>query len=223
MQVSTSEAKPPYVTFEYRSVASRDATGMPTFRDVAFAIITPAGSKDRIEKIAEEWLSHIQAESRVTHPGEEPRFPPAWARHYTQSYEAWRSGQELPVDGTAIKNWPVLTPAQVKTLLHLNVITVEQLAQANEETILRIGMGGRALVAQAKDFLASRSGPSKLVAELNTFRLHNENLANENTELRKRTAALEAQMTALLAAAPGIGKLADSSPGISSSDILPDD
>lgn len=217
MQVSTQQAKPPYVTFEYRALEGRDESGRPITRDVAFAVITPAGSRDRIEKIAEEWLEHIQAESRIS----EDRFPPTWARHYREMFQLWKSGQEIPLEGTSIRNWPVLTPGQVKTLTTWNVLTVEQLAQANEETINRIGMGARLLVQQAKDYLASREGPGKLVSELAAARVKVDGLATENASLRERLLLLENQVKAL--SQLGAQALHGGSPGIEASDLLPDD
>lgn len=217
MQVSTQQAKPPYVTFEYRALEGRDESGRPITRDVAFAVITPAGSRDRIEKIAEEWLEHIQAESRIS----EDRFPPTWARHYREMFQLWKSGQEIPLEGTSIRNWPVLTPGQVKTLTTWNVLTVEQLAQANEETINRIGMGARLLVQQAKDYLASREGPGKLVSELAAARVKVDGLATENASLRERLLILENQVKAL--SQLGAQALHNGSPGIEASDLLPDD
>lgn len=47
--------------------------------------------------------------------------------------------------GTDIRNWPVVSPAQIKNLFELHVHTIEDLAAANEEVISGIGMGGRML------------------------------------------------------------------------------
>lgn len=220
MQVAVnSEIKPPYVMFENRSVEDRSGaiTGKPQFKDVAFAIITPAGSRDRIEKIAEEWLTQIRNQP-------EDRFPSAWARHYHQAFEAWKTGQEIPVDGTALRNWPVLTPAQVKNLTGLNVLTVEQLAQANEETIHRMGMGARDLVQKARDFLSAASGPSKLVGEMSALRVKLEQEQQSNQVLRESLAALEAQVRSLssMVASVQVAGVPQSSAGISSADLLSD-
>ena len=70
--VQIAEDRPPYVQFELRAVEDRSAlieTGHYGSKDVAFALITPAGSKDRVERNAEEWLEHIRTQV------EEERFP----------------------------------------------------------------------------------------------------------------------------------------------------
>lgn len=217
MQVSTQVARPPFVSFEYRSVERRTQEGMVELRDVAYAIITPAGSKDRVEKIAEEWLEHIQHEAMVS---EGERFPLVWVQHYKAAYQAWKSGQELPVDGTPVRSWPVASPSQVKHLLSLHVITVEQLAEANEETIHRLGMGGRALVQQAKDFLASKDGSGKLVSQLSAYRVRTETLEEQNKELRAQLAALSSQVQLMSKAFPGASSAVGDSGTISASDLL---
>jgi hypothetical protein len=50
------ELKPPYVRFEVRSVEDRTASiesGHYVGKDVIFAIVTPAGTRDRIEREAD--------------------------------------------------------------------------------------------------------------------------------------------------------------------------
>jgi hypothetical protein len=68
---------------------------------------------------------------------------------YQQALENYKQSRETPEQGIAIKDWPGASPAQIKTLLDINVRTVEELAAANEETLMRIGMGGRALKQKA--------------------------------------------------------------------------
>jgi predicted RecB family nuclease len=59
-------------------------------------------------------------------------------------------------------------PAQIKTLLDINVRTVEELAAANEETLNRVGMGGRALKQKAIIWLeSSKRSAESLTEEVN--------------------------------------------------------
>lgn len=162
MQPTILQDKPPYVIFETRAVEDRTVSiekGHYVAKDVDYAVIIPSGAKDRIEQIVGEWFTKL--EEAVA----QERFPQAWLLGYRQAYQAWKSGQEIPEAGTSVKNWPILSPAQVKMLLGFNVRTVEDLAAANENTISRIGMGGRALKDKAIAWLEHQSGGGGALAE----------------------------------------------------------
>ena len=181
------EARPPYVTFELRAEEDRTASiesGKYVARDVEYALITPQGSKDRVERNAEEWLAHITVESR------DGRFPEPWVKHYREAFAAWKSGQELPVNGTPILTWPAVSPANVKMLLDLNIRTVEELAQATEEAISHIGIGARALKQRAIDYIAQSGDAGKASAEMEVLR-------TENSEMKKQLADLTAKVAAM--------------------------
>lgn len=152
MSVAIADARPPYVEFRQVAVENRDASveaGAKVYNDEDFAFITPIGSKDRMERKVSDWFAHLEVEV------EGGRFAPEWLRQYKGAYAAWKEGLEPPLDGTPIRQWSVLSPAQVKSLLELRVLTVEDLAQANEETIRRLGMGGRDLKNKAVTWLES--------------------------------------------------------------------
>lgn len=191
---SVQENRPPYVQFEFRPVEDRAASqeaGHYVAKDVAFAIVTPAGSRDRHEKIAEEWLTNMAEQVQ------QERLPAEWLAHYRALYKAWKEGREVPESGTSIRNWPVASPAQIETLLNLRIRTVEDLAACNEEAIARMGMGGRALKQKAVDWLASASGNGKdveaitaLRAEFESLKLTNERLQQQNNELQRKIVAM---------------------------------
>lgn len=183
----SQEAKPPYVTFEVRAVEDRAASieaGHYCVQDVHYAIITPAGTKDRIEKVAEEWLRDLEGAVR------EERFPAQWLQAYRHAYKVWCETQEVPLDGTSIRNWAAVSPAQAKMLLDLHIMTVEQLAEATEEAIVNMGMGGRALKAKAQAYLEASAGPGKVGAELEAMR-------QEIAQLKTRDEAREAELKRL--------------------------
>lgn len=197
------EARPPYVTFELRAEEDRTASlasGKFIVRDIPFALITPQGSKDRIERNAEEWLTHITTESR------NGRFPAEWVEHYKKAFAAWQSGQDLPVTGTPIVTWPPLSPANVRMLLDLNIRTVEELAQATEEAIGHIGIGARALKQRAIDFLAQANDAGKVSAEMEALRIAQADTLKQNAELQKQLADLTTKIAAMAPKPPAAGK-----------------
>lgn len=196
--MSTDQGIPPLVEFEQRPVEDRNATieaGCPQYVNVDYAIVTPMGSKDRIERVATEWLEDKEAQADLG------RFPPDWLRMFRQKYADFKAGVETPLEGTSIKTWTFLNPAQVKNLLSWKVLTVEQLAQANQETISRIGMGGVALKQAAQDFIAQANDSGKVVAELAKLRAEKETMALQLKELSSKVEQLKAQVPAPAATA----------------------
>jgi len=181
--VQIAEDRPPYVQFELRAVEDRSAlieTGHYGSKDVAFALITPAGSKDRVERNAEEWLEHIRTQV------EEERFPAAWYRAYRDSFEDWKKGNEPVLEGTDVRNWPAASPAQVKAMLNWNIRTVEDMAKANEETLRRLGMGAMALKERAQEWLSVSSTKGKIAEQIASLRAEMADLKNENASLREK-------------------------------------
>ena len=188
MAIEIQKPRPPYVMFETKAVEDRaasEAAGSYRSKDVDYAYITPQGSKDRIMRVATEWLAHLKVEVA------QERYPKEWLNFYEDSYSAWKKGQEIPLSGTPVKNWPFPSPSQINLMLDLNLRTVEDVASANEEAIRRMGMGGQSLKQAAVNFLQSASdGGGKLVME-------NDRLKAENQALKVRNDSLEAQVQEL--------------------------
>lgn len=173
--------RPPYVAFETRAVEDRDASikaGHYVAHDVDYVVITPAGSKDQIERIADEWLSQIKRQSV------EGKYNPVWVQHFEAVYRQWKETNTIPENGTSIKAWPLLSPAQAATVLAANIRTVEDLASINEDGLRRLGMGGRDLKAKAVAWLESAKDTGKVAAE--------------NAALKVKIEALEAQVAELI-------------------------
>ncbi len=192
MSIGIAEAKPPFVMFETKVEEDRAASmekGIFVGKDVDYAIITPACSKDRIVRQADEWLANLQ--DQVS----QERFPADWLRYYKSMHKAWKEGQELPLEGTPIKTWAAVSPAMRESLLELRVRTVEELAIANEETMNRIGMGSRALKQQAVDWLAKADHGAEAVKALQA---ENETLKSQMLEMQKQLATLTAKPTGKL-------------------------
>lgn len=192
--VAMFEDRPPYATFETRAEEDRDASiaaGHYVARDVDYAIITPMGSKDKIERPVAEWFAKLKQDVA------EQRFPREWFKAYESIYADWKADRATPVSGTAVENWPAASPAQVKTMLGVGVRTVEDLAGANEETLGRLGMGGRALKQRAVEWLASANSSGKQAEEMAALRAANEDLSQRNAALETQLKELAAKVEAL--------------------------
>lgn len=189
-----AEDRPPYVAFEVRGVEDRDASiaaGMYKTKDVDLAIITPQGSKDRTERVVSEWFENLELQVRQS------RFKADWLRQYRGAYAAWKEGRELPLNGTPILTWPVLSPSQSKACLDAQVRTVEDLAQANEETIGRLGMGGRELKSKAVSWVTAAAGPGKVTEEIAALRASLSDANSRNEALEAKLKELAAQVAKL--------------------------
>lgn len=192
--VQKLEERPPYVRFEVRAEEDRQASldaGHYVGKDIHYALITPMGSKDCIERKVDEWFDKLKQDVS------EGRCPKEWYNGFKEAYKEWCEGREIPVNGTPISDWPPLSPSQVKTLLSLQVRTVEDLAAANEEVIGRIGMGGRALKQRAIDWLTSAGSTGKASGELTALKVANENLQARNDQLEAQVKELATKVEAL--------------------------
>lgn len=186
--------KPPYVQFEVRPVEDREASieaGKTVYKDEIFAIVTPAGTRDRLEKIASEWIANLWEGAK------QERIPSAWPEAYEQKLKSFLQNKEVPVDGTALEVMTTLTPAQVKNCLNANIRTVEDLAEATEEAMTRIGMGGRDLKQKAQAWLDTAGKQGKAAQELNHLRVENDSQKTQINEMSETIKLLTAKVEAL--------------------------
>jgi hypothetical protein len=149
-------------------------------KDIHMAYITPAGSKDRIERVVADWMPQLAIDQ------EAGRIPPQWVQYYKEAYKAFCEGQDAPVNGIPIKNWPGLSPTLYKTLISLHLLTVEDIAAANEESIARMGMGGRSLKQRAIDYLAASNDIGKVAEDASAMRMALEAEKARNDELSRK-------------------------------------
>jgi hypothetical protein len=150
--MNVREQRPSYVVFERRGVEDREQSllqGRYMEKNIDFAIITPIGSKDRIPREVKSWFVSLEQQAR------EERIPSEWVTQYKKAYEAWKKGEEAPLIGVPIKGWAVLSPAQQANVISSNILTVEDLAQVNDEGMKRIGMGALELRDKAIAWLRS--------------------------------------------------------------------
>jgi hypothetical protein len=161
-----SEERPPYVEFHYKPVEDRAATitnGHYTSKDVAFAHIWRAGSKDKLEKEADAWLAGIEKAAR------EGMIPDNWFKFFSEKYSAWKKGEELPASGTPIKGWPVVSPAAQAMIIRAGYLTVEDLALSSDNEVSGIGMGAIGFKQKAKTWLEAAEQIGKPVEKISAL------------------------------------------------------
>lgn len=177
--------RPPYVRWEYRPQEDRTESlkqGCYVSKDVAFAIIMRPGSKDTVERPAEEWLADLARKAR------ENLIPQVWVPAFQASFEAWKKGEALPLNGTAIKTWPALSPSQREIVLRAGILTVEDLANFPDTELSTLGVGGLTLKQRAQAWLRDRN----VVAEENAaLKLQVSALTTQVQEMAKQLASLK--------------------------------
>lgn len=157
--------------FSLRPVENKSASnqaGRPIFREVEWVKIYIPGDKTTV------------VSKKVTDEHRE-RWP--------EQYQAFKRGQDQPIIGTPLEQWPIVTRAQVMEFKALQIHTVENLASLSDDAISRIGMGTRDLVERAKAFLvAAEEGArdSQIAAKLEAANQKIDAMAAQIDELATR-------------------------------------
>lgn len=190
MHNQRQEARP-FVVFEMRTQEDRaqaSPDGVTRMVDVPWAIVRAPGSRDSLEKPAKEWLEQLRQYAR------DDRIPRNWPAEYEEAFRLWSLGEEMPLQGTAIKSWPPLSPAQRKNLISIGVLTVELLAAANDETLRRLGMGGATLKQLANTWLTEAKDKGSMAQSLEATQVELTQLRTTVAEQAETIKALEAKL-----------------------------
>ena len=157
----------PYIEFKLVAVEDREASireGRFVAKDIEYCTIIPVGDGAN---------GNLSVEREVDD---------TIRRRFSAQYEAWKKGQEMPVEGSPLKLWPVISPAQLEMCLRSNVRTVEDLASLPDQFLSKLGMGARALQNKAKDWLNSGASQGKITEELSALKVALEELKRQSEE-----------------------------------------
>lgn len=77
-------------------------------------------------------------------------------------YEAWKKNEEAPIDGTPLEVWPLVNKQMAKSLKMNGFRSVEDLAQATDADLERIGMMSGVLREKARQYVADKKDISAL-------------------------------------------------------------
>lgn len=150
----------------------------PIYEDREFVRIIPIG--DNKSEVVEE-ASQMYKD----------RFPDEYAR--------FQKGEKEQQTGTPLKEWSFIRPSQIKMLNYLNIFTVENLATCGDDSIQRMGPGGRQLVHQAQAYLMK----AKDGAVASQFAAENAELKEKVTLQAEQISTMRSQIDELLAAKSG--------------------
>ena len=116
-------------------------------------------------------------------PGVSSRGHLSYAEVYAEEYAAFKRSDSVALSGTPLSHLPFLTPARQAEFISQNIHTAEVLADLDDNTMGRLGMGTRELVEQAKTWLG-KAEASAQVAQAEA----------KNDEMAARIAKLEAML-----------------------------
>ena len=213
------EDRPAYVRFERVAVEDVEATlkaGHYVAKDIDMALITPPYSKDVMKYKAKAWFDILKQDVN------NGRIPQAWVDRYQETYSAFQKGQDIPLVGTAIKGWGIISPAQQETLIKMSVLTVEDLAAMNDEGIKRIGMGGIDLKNKAKAWLLQLKDNGALAVQMADLQ---KKFANQEALISNQSEKIETmtRKLAMYESEPQTNVTGIDGSTISISDVLDDD
>lgn len=188
------EVRPPMVKFERRAVEDKAESrkqGKIVYKDEDFALVIPPYSRDRFEAKVDRWFENVKTNIR------NGKMLPEWFDKWQDGYEKFKKGEEMPLDGTSVKNWPAISQSECKRLIAANILTIEDLAQVNDEGIRRLGMGALELKNKAKAFvqLAKDTGP--VVIEMAALRKEAEQKDAVIASLAEKVEALTSRLESL--------------------------
>lgn len=185
--VNSRKERPSFVRFERRAIEDKkasEAAGHYVARDIDYALITAPYSKDVFHIKCESWFKDLEQQVNMQ------RVPREWMDQYKKQYAAWKNGQELPLNGTPIRGWGVISPAKQETLIAMHILTVEDLAAINDEGVKRIGMGAVELKTKAKAWISQLQDKGPLTQEIASVRAENESLKGSVESLQKQVESL---------------------------------
>lgn len=179
----------PYVRFETQTIEDAQRTkaeGVIRHKDQDYAIVTVPGDtkSNSIEKV-ETFFRKKQDE---LHAG---RVHPDWLVRWKQDYERYKSGQEIPLEGTPIKGWKLLTGSQQEDFLRMNVRTVEELANLTDDGVRNFGMGAVELKRRAQAWIAQNASKETGALRLTELGRENDSLRDQVLLLSNKIDELE--------------------------------
>ncbi len=157
-----------YVEFEYRPVQDIDASaaeGRAVFKDQEYIVLL-IDDKTQIPLCWDD-------------------APPYVKDEYRTHYDRWKAGEEAPLEGASLRDWPAISKAQAEEMWQLGIRTLEDLVGAPDPLLDRAGSGARTLQGKAKAWLDTAADTGKVAEEVKSLRDENASLRAEIEELKK--------------------------------------
>lgn len=185
------DAKRPFARFEMQPKLNRtksEEAGHQVYDDVAYVIVMQHGSKDEFVKEAVEWLAQKKREAG------QGTYPPDWAKYFKTSYDEWLQGNEMPVEGTPLRMWPVVSAGEIKTFAAMMppIVTVEELSSVTDANLNALGLNGRVMRDKARAWLETAKDQGKVAEEMASLKELNRQQGDAIEQMATRMKELEA-------------------------------
>jgi len=121
------------------------------------------------------------------------QFPTQWALYLNEKAD----GNHNPdnVQGTLLRDWPILNAAQATELKHFKFYTVEQVANASDQQLMSIGMTAGmsplALRDKAKAFLENAKDSSFAQKQAEELNLRDQQIADLKSQMERMAKLIE--------------------------------
>ena len=121
------------------------------------------------------------------------QFPNQWAMYLNEKAD----GNHNPdnVQGTLLRDWPILNAAQATELKHFKFYTVEQVANASDQQLMSIGMTAGmsplALRDKAKAFLENAKDSSFAQKQAEELNLRDQQIADLKSQMERMAKMIE--------------------------------
>jgi len=178
------------IKFFLKSVEDRAKSiehGRYMAKDVEFVKVFGDDNKNCIEVPYSEYVSNIRQKAQKGMRFSDRHTFDDVLMQVEKKHEAWRKGIAIPEFGTSVRAWGFLSPAQTENVINAGILTVEELADANENAMSRIGMGARELVKKAKAWLEGANAQERIQEIEGKLAA----LASENAALKLEIARLK--------------------------------
>lgn len=187
--IGIQQVRPPFVQFKQIAKDDKRATmekGYRVTKDVDMAFIMQPGAKDCVEIEAQAWLASIKLKMLE---GAADAYPQEWVDGFHKKYELWKQGMDAPVNGTSVREWPLLSPAQVQNFLTIGITTIEDVAAMTEDAMTRVGMGARDLREKARGWLNGSQVSASITEENNQLKAQLAEVLSRLSELENKPKA----------------------------------
>lgn len=182
----------PFVAFKTEAVEDpvrTKADGVMRFRDQDYAVITVPGDtkSNSIEKV-ESFFRKKDDEMKAG------RVHPDWIARWKREYELYKQGLEIPLEGTPIKGWKLISPSQQEELIRMHVRTVEELANLTDDGVRNFGMGAVEIKRRAQAWIAQNASHESGALKLTQLTRENDSLKGQVKDLAEKLDELEKAM-----------------------------
>ena len=121
------------------------------------------------------------------------RFPQQWAIYLNEKADG--NNNPANVQGTLLRDWPLLNAAQATELKHFKFYTVEQVASASDQQIMAIGMTAGmsplALRDKAQAFLENAKDSSFAQKQAEELKLRDQEIADLKDQMNRMAKMIE--------------------------------